>query len=397
MIQPLLQPYRLGSLDLPNRVVMAPMTRNRGDNPGNVATELVAEYYAQRSGAGLIISEGTFVSKQGVGFINVPGIHSPAQTLGWRKVTDAVHAAGGRIFAQLWHVGAISHPDLLDGQLPVAPSAINPQTNAFTPSGFQPTPVPRALETAEIMEIVADFRRAAGNAAEAGFDGVELHGANGYLFHQFFARSMNKRADAYGGSIENRARLLFDVLDAVEKELPAGRVGVRINPGVHNLSGIDFDDETLPLFDYVSQHLSERRIAYLHVMEPINAAEQLPDSLKKPSTAAYFRRRFEGALIAAVDYTQDSANEAIRQGHADLVAFGRAFIANPDLVTRFAQDAPLAMPFRDTFYSGGAKGYVDYPALDAAAGQGDQSGRVVAGERYAETRSQSRRNADEAA
>lgn len=397
MSQPLLQPYRLGSLMLPNRVVMAPMTRNRGDNLENVATELVAEYYAQRAGAGLIVSEGTFVSRQAVGFINVPGIHSPAQVRGWRVVTSAVHAAGGRIFAQLWHVGAISHPELLDGALPVAPSAINPGTNAFTASGFKPTVTPRALETSEIRGVVEDFRRAAANAVAAGFDGVELHGANGYLFHQFFARSMNRRTDHYGGSIENRARLLLEVLEAVTSEVPADRIGVRINPGVHGLSGINFDDETLPLFEHVARELDARQIGYLHVMEPINAIEQLPDCLKRPSIAAFVRSSFGGTLIAAVDHTQATANEAIAQGHADLVAFGRAFIANPDLVARFRANAPLAAPFRDTFYSGGARGYTDYPTLSDASSTDDGGGRIDPGERYAETRTRSRINSDEAA
>lgn len=397
MSQPLLQPYRLGSLDLPNRVVMSPMTRNRGNNPENVATDLVAEYYAQRAEAGLIISEGTFVSKQAVGFINVPGIYSAAQVIGWKKVTDAVHHAGGRIFAQLWHVGAVSHPELLDGELPVAPSAINPGTNAFTHGGFKPTVTPRALETHEIKRVVEDFRRAAANACEAGFDGIELHGANGYLFHQFFARSMNRRNDVYGGSIENRARFLFEVIDAVGSEMPVDRIGVRLNPGVHNLSGVDFDDETLPLFDWVAGQLDERGIGYLHVMEPINATEQLPDYLTRPSIAAYFRKRFKGTLIAAVDYNQQTGNEAIQSGQADLVAFGRAFIANPDLVARFREGAPLAMPFRETFYTGGAKGYVDYPTLDTSPADIASDGRVGANERYAETRSRSRVNADETA
>ena len=397
MPQPLLEPYRLGTLDLPNRVVMSPMTRNRGDNPDNVATELVAEYYAQRASAGLIISEGTFVSRQAVGFINVPGMYSPAQVAGWSKVTRAVHDAGGRIFAQLWHVGAVSHPDLLGGELPVAPSAINPGTNAYTSAGFKPTITPRALETHEVATVVEDFRRAAGNAAQAGFDGVELHGANGYLFHQFFARSMNRRNDRYGGSIENRARLLFEVLDAVGAEMPSDRVGVRVNPGVHNLSGIEFDDETLPLFEYVARRLDERKIGYLHVMEPINGIENLPETLTRPSVAANFRPFFSGTLIAAVDYTQATGNEAIERGYADLVAFGRAFIANPDLVARLEANASLAMPFRETFYSGGARGYVDYPTLDDASHAAETGSRVGRTERYAETRSRSRVNADEVA
>lgn len=396
MTNALLTPYRLGSLELPNRVVMAPMTRNRGDNPENKATDLVARYYAQRASAGLIISEGTFVSRQAVGFVNVPGMYSDAQLEGWKAVTDAVHAAGGRIFAQLWHVGAISHPDLQeDGGLPVAPSAVNPMTNAFTSGGFKPTVTPRALETREVEAVVRDFGLAAVRAASAGFDGVELHGANGYLFSQFFARSMNQRADQYGGSIVNRARFLFDVVAEVSKIFPADRIGLRLNPAVHNLSGITFDDETLPLFDYLVDRVNSAPLAYLHVMEPINDLEGLPPHLIHPSVAAYFRKRYRGTLIGAVDYTWDSANEALRRGDVDLVAFGRAYIANPDLVERFAAEAPLAMPSRETFYAGGAKGYVDYPRAGEAESAADHGNAVQRHERYAETRARSRINADD--
>ena len=396
MTDALLTPYCMGSLELPNRVVMAPMTRNRGDNPENKATDLVARYYAQRASAGLIISEGTFVSRQAVGFVNVPGLYSDAQVEGWKAVTDAVHAAGGRIFAQLWHVGAISHPDLQeDGGLPVAPSAVNPMTNAFTSGGFKPTVTPRALETREVEAVVRDFGLAATRAASAGFDGVELHGANGYLFSQFFARSMNQRADQYGGSIVNRARFLFDVVAEVSKVFPADRIGLRLNPAVHNLSGITFDDETLPLFDYVVDRVNAAPLAYLHIMEPINDLEGLPPYLTHPSVAAYFRKKYRGTLIGAVDYTWDSANEALHRGDVDLVAFGRAYIANPDLVERFAAGTPLAMPSRATFYAGGAKGYVDYPRAGEAATATDHGNAVQRHERYAETRARSRVNADD--
>lgn len=391
MMHPLLAPFRLGGLELPNRVVMAPMTRNRGDNPENQATDLVSQYYAQRASAGLIISEGTYVSRQGIGFINVPGLYTDAQTEGWRKVTAAVHAEGGRIFAQLWHVGAISHPDLQEnGALPVAPSAVNPMTNAFTHGGFKPTVTPRALETTEVDEIVRDFGRAAARAAVAGFDGVELHGANGYLFHQFFARSMNRRTDRYGISIENRARFLFEVIEAVKQAFPAERIGVRLNPAVHNLSGITFDDETIPLFEYIIERINAAPLGYLHIMEPIGDLDGLPRALIEPSVAAYFRKSYGGTLIGAVDYTFETANEALRRGYVDLVAFGRAFIANPDLVSRFATGAPLAMPSRETFYSGGANGYIDYPTLAKATVPVDLGVLVVPGERYSETRARSR-------
>ncbi len=396
MTQPLLTPFRLGSLELPNRVVMAPMTRNRGDNPANVATDLVATYYGQRASAGLIISEGTYVSRQGIGFINVPGMYTDAQADGWRTVTSAVHAKGGRIFAQLWHVGSISHPDLQEGgALPVGPSAVNPRTNAFTHGGFKPTVTPRALETSEIGVIVQDFGRAAERAAVAGFDGVELHAANGYLFHQFFARSTNLRTDRYGGTIENRARLLFEAIDAVKLFFPADRVGVRLNPAVHDLSGVMFDDETLPLFDHVVARVNAAPIAYLHIMEPIGSLDGLPDDLIKPSVAARFRKAYRGTVIGAVDYTAESANEALRQGQVDLVAFGRAYIANPDLVERLSAGAPLAMPSRETFYAGGARGYTDYPTLTDAMHPGNGDLLVAAGERYAQTRARSRSSTEE--
>lgn len=386
MSQALLQPYLLGSLELPNRVVMAPMTRNRGDNPENAATDLVAEYYSQRATAGLIISEGVYVSRYGVGHINVPAIHTAAQVAAWKKVVSAVHAAGGRIFAQLWHVGAVSHPELLNGELPLAPSAINPNAMAYTKAGFTPTVTPREMSEQDIADTIVDFRRAAANAVDAGFDGVELHAANGYLFHQFFARSMNSRKDAYGGSIENRCRFLFDVIAAVKKELPADRIGVRINPAVDRLSGIEFDEETLPLFDLVASRLSDEAIGYLHVMEPINAIEQLPDELVRSSVAAYFRKCYRGTLIGAVDYTQETANRAIEDGVVDLVAFGRAFIANPDLVSRFLLNRPLSRPDRSTFYTGGAAGYTDYPSFSNSTHEQMVKDLVDSNERYAETR-----------
>ena len=386
MSQPLLQPYRLGSLTLPNRVVMAPMTRNRADNPENAATDLVADYYAQRAGAGLIISEGTYVSPHAAGYIDVPAIHSPVQLAGWQRVTAAVHARGGRIFAQLWHVGAVSHPDLLDGALPVAPSAVNPSAMAYTRDGFKGTVVPRAMTLADIEETIGDFRRAAANAMAAGFDGVELHAANGYLFHQFFARSMNQRTDAYGGSIGNRMRFLFDVIAAVKQEVAADRIGVRINPAVHGLSGIAFDEETLPLFDAVIARLNGDEIGYLHVMEPINPIDRLPAELVERSVAAYVRARYRGTLIGAVDYSRDSGNAAVGDGTVDLVAFGRAFIANPDLVERFAHGHPLARPDRATFYGGGAQGYTDYPAFADGGVSLETADPVGAAESYAETR-----------
>lgn len=374
MTQALLKPFRLGSLSLSNRVVMAPLTRSRADNADNAPTELMAQYYAQRATAGLIISEGTAVSRDAVGFINIPGLFSARQVDGWKSVTAAVRSRGGRMFAQLWHVGSISHPELLDGRLPLAPSAINPHASAYTLEGFKPTVTPREMTLDEIIGTIEDFRKAAENAKAAGFDGIESHAANGYLFHQFFARSTNSRVDIYGGSIENRARFLFDVIGAVSAVFPKDRIDVRINPSLNGNSGVSYDFETIPLFEYVARRLDAEKVGYLHVMEPIGAVEGLPQEFLKSSVAAYFRKVFCGTVIGAVDYDAARANDAIESGNVDLVAFGRLFISNPDLVHRFEVGAPLAMAERATFYSGGPKGYSDYPV------HGEQSGSRECGE-----------------
>ncbi|MBB5157313.1 N-ethylmaleimide reductase [Saccharopolyspora phatthalungensis] len=365
------------------------MTRSRADNPERAATDLHAVYYAQRAGAGLIVTEGTPISPQGVGYINVPGIHSAAQVRGWSGVTNAVHRAGGRIFAQLWHVGALSHPDLQpDGQLPVAPSAINPNDKCFTNRGHTPTVVPRALSTGEVEATVEDFQAAAANAVRAGFDGVEIHGGNGYLFSQFFARSMNRRTDRYGGTIENRARFLLEVVDAVAEEIPRGRVGVRLNPALHRLGGVLVDEETFPLFEYVARQLDARELAYLHLLEPINPTDEF--TLPAPTIAGHFRPLFTGPLISATDHTRTTGNRAVEAGTADLVAFGRAFIANPDLVERFRVGAALAVPDRATFYTGGAQGYTDYPRLVDDREVESVAGDQAVGLKYAEARARMR-------
>ena len=243
--QILLQSYQLGDLTLNNRMVMAPMTRSRSDNAGNVATEMTAEYYKQRASAGLIITEGTYVSSEAVGFINVPGIYTAEQTAGWKLVTEAVHSEGGKIFAQLWHVGRLSHPSLHDGKLPLAPSALNPFDKAFTNTGFEATVVPREMTVEDIERTIQDFKTAAANAVEAGFDGIELHAANGYLFHQFFNVYSNRRTDEYGGSIEKRAKILFDTLDALKEVIDLTRVGVRLNPSLHGAQGMMIDSESI--------------------------------------------------------------------------------------------------------------------------------------------------------
>ncbi len=362
MAQPLLRPITLHDLELKNRVIMAPMTRTRAANPEKAPTDLIATYYEQRAQAGLIISEGTPVSKQGIGYINIPGIYTEAQVEGWKKVTKAVHDKGGKIFAQLWHVGRISHPDLLDGELPVAPSAINPNDQAFTEAGFKPTVTPRALTVEEIKQTVQDFKNAAKNAVEAGFDGVEIHSSNGYLFHQFFATCSNTRTDEYGGSKENRARFLFEVLDAVQEVMPIERIGLRLNPSMHGLFGITVDEETIPTFDYIIEKLNNYNLAYLHLSEPFTDVTNVP--FAEPNIAKRYRPIFKGNLIINKSFTQEKGNQVIAEGDADMVAFGVPFISNPDLPKRFELNASLTEADRSTFYATGAKGYIDYPSLN---------------------------------
>ena len=354
----LFSPLRLGALDLPNRVVMAPMTRNRA-GPGNVPTALNATYYAQRAGAGLIVSEATQVSPQGVGYPGTPGIHSAEQTAGWKLVTDAVHGAGGRIFLQLWHVGRISHPALQPGgALPVAPSAIAPTGQAWTTNGMEAFVTPRALETDEIPGIVEDFRRGARNAREAGFDGVELHGANGYLIDQFLRDSTNKRTDRYGGSASNRARFLIEVMEALIGEWGGDRVGVRLSPT--NPYNDIADSNPAATFSTAARELNRLGIAYLHIVEPGPgdpvAAGEMPD-------IGFFRKIWRGPLIANKGYDLERANAVLRNGDADLVSFAALYLANPDLDQRLRRGGPFNLPDRKTFYGGAAKGYTDYPAL----------------------------------
>lgn len=357
--QPLLSPAKLGTLALPNRIVMAPMTRSRADNPDNAPTGLHAEYYAQRAGAGLIITEASQVSPQGVGYIRTPGIHSPAQVAGWREVTDAVHENGGRIFIQLWHVGRISHPDFHGGELPVAPSAINPNSQAFTPAGLKDTVTPRALTTPEVRGVVQDFVRAARNAMEAGFDGVELHGANGYLIEQFLRDSSNRRDDRYGGSIAKRARFLFEIVEGVGDAIGHDRVGVRLSPG--NVANIGPDSDMEALYDFVIGVLGNYRLSYLHLLENTSADAGEPNRIA--DVTRRYRTVYSGTLITNNGYDRASGNAVLERGEADLVAYGRPFIANPDLPERFRLEAPLAEGDPDTFYQGGRKGYLDYPPL----------------------------------
>ena len=358
----LFEPYALGGITLANRIVMAPLTRNRAA-AGLVPSEFAAEYYAQRASAGLSITEATQVSKQAQGYQDTPGLYTSEQIAGWQKVTDAVHAKGGRIFVQLWHVGRVSHVDLLGGDAPVAPSAIRAATKTFVNNGFADVSEPRALELDELPGIVNDFRQAAANAIKAGFDGVEVHGANGYLLEQFAKDGANVRTDAYGGSIENRARLMLEVTAAVAEEIGAERTGIRISP-VSPANGISASDPQAQ-YDYIVDQLEALGIAYIHVVEGATGG---PRDVA-PFDYASLRRRFSKTYIANNGYGLELATSHLTDGKADLIAFGRPFIANPDLVERLQIGAPLADINPATIYGGGAAGYTDYPRLTDGSGR----------------------------
>lgn len=354
----LFKPHTLGSLTLSNRVVMAPLTRNRA-GLGFVPNELAAIYYGQRASAGLLISEATQISQQGQGYQDTPGIYTQPQIEGWRAVTKAVHAKGGHIFVQLWHVGRVSHVDLQpDGAAPVAPSAMRAATKVFVNDSFEDASEPRALDVSELPGIVNDFRVAAANAIAAGFDGVEIHGANGYLLDQFLKDGSNVRTDAYGGSVENRARLLLEVTAAVVDEIGADRTGIRISP-VSPANGVSSTDPQSQ-FDYVVDQLNTFGLAYLHVVEGATGGPR--DAV--PFDYDSLRQRFKNTYMANNGYDLDLASSRLEGDRADLIAFGRPFIGNPDLVARLKTNAPLS-PFNpNTLYGGGAVGYIDYPALD---------------------------------
>ncbi|MEN3749930.1 alkene reductase [Sphingomonas sp. HF-S3] len=353
----LFTPYALGPVTLANRLVMAPLTRNRAA-AGFVPGPHAAEYYAQRATAGLLIAEATQVSQQGQGYQDTPGIYSDDQVAGWRKVTDAVHAAGGRIFLQLWHVGRVSHVDLQpDGGAPVAPSAIRAETKTFVNNAFVDTSEPRALALEELPGIVADFRKGAANAIAAGFDGVEIHGANGYLLDQFAKDGANVRTDAYGGSVENRARLMLEVAAAVVDEIGAERTGIRLSP-VTPANGITTSDPQAQ-FDHIVRELDRLKLVFIHVIEGATGG---PRDVA-PFDYDALRQAFSGAYIANNGYDRALAEAHLADDKADLIAFGRPFIANPDLVERLKARAPLAEIDPATLYGGGAKGYTDYPTM----------------------------------
>jgi len=366
MTTTLFDPLRIGDIAAANRIAMAPLTRDRA-GPGQVPTPLMATYYRQRASAGLIVSEGTQISAEGQGYLDTPGIYSDAQIAGWRRVTDGVHAAGGKIVVQLWHVGRISHRSLLpEGVVPVSSTATRARGKTFTAQGFEDVAEPRALRTDEIPRLVDDYRRAARNAIAAGFDGVEVHSANGYLIEQFLRDSINDRTDAYGGSRENRVRLLVEVMGAIVDEIGAGRTGVRLSPVTPaNDAGPDSDPQAT--YGLAVEKLAALKPAFIHVVEGATggARDIAPfdfDALRR----IYKRGHAAGVWIANNGYTRAMAIEALAAGRADMIAFGKSFISNPDLVRRLRDDAPLAPLVRETLYGGGAEGYTDYPALESA-------------------------------
>jgi len=344
----------LGKMNLANRVAMAPMTRNRA--PGGIPTPLMIEYYVQRAGAGLIITEGAQISDQAIGYPATPGIHSQKQVEGWKQITEAVHAKGGHIFIQLWHCGRVSHPDYHGGELPVAPSAIRPEGQAFTYTGLQDFVTPRELAVDEIPGIVEQYRHAAGMAMQAGFDGIEIHSANGYLIDQFLRDGSNRRSDQYGGTIENRVRLLIEVSEAVCREIGSDKVGVRISP-VNGFNDMR-DSDPQSLFNHVAEALSTLKPAYLHVVE-VSMAGEVDDAVDMQQ----IRQHFYGAYIANGSYDKARGNAVIASGAADMVAYGIPYLANPDLVERFLKDTQLNEPDQATFYGGDMHGYTDYPFL----------------------------------
>jgi N-ethylmaleimide reductase len=361
----LLSPFQLGELTLPNRMVMAPMTRNRADENG-VPRPMSAEYYAQRATAGLLITEATQVSPRGTGYIFTPGIYTQAQTSGWSTVTDAVHQAGGRIFCQLWHTGRVSHPSLQpDGSAPLAPSAVQADTMVFTSNGFEPAAVPQELTLDEISDIVAEFAQAAKFAKEAGFDGVEVHGANGYLLEQFLKDGTNKRTDAYGGDVSSRIRFCLEVVREVVEVWGAGRVGLRISPG--GIFNDMYDSDPHSLYCVMIRELNTIPLAYLHIIEPLPDHPTFKTQEGVPPTAPILREQYTGTVIVNGGYGKEQGEAAISKGQADLVAFGVPYLANPDLAERFKRNAPLNEPDTNTFYGGDEKGYTDYPLMNVAS------------------------------
>lgn len=353
--QPLLSSFQLGDLLLPNRVVMAPMTRNRSKE--GIANDLNIEYYTQRASAGLIVTEAIPISEQAIGAPWVPGLYTPQQAAQWSKVVEAVHQKGGRIFAQLWHTGRVSHPYYQNGNLPVGPSAIKAEGKVFTPEGMKDYVVPRELTIPEIKAIIADYQQAARFALQAGFDGIELHGAFGYLPNQFLSDASNQRNDEYGGSVQHRSRFVIEIMEAFCEVWPSQRVGIRLAPS--NVYNGVLDSNPPLLYDYLVNELNRFNLAYLSLMNPFVKEHPNPNFIY--DVTERYRAIYQGTLITNVNYNQELGNEAIAQGKADLVAYGSLYVANPDLVERFAANAPLNTPDKSTYYGGDAKGYTDYP------------------------------------
>lgn len=354
----LFTPLKIGKIELKNRIIMAPLTRCRSGKE-QIANDLNAEYYSQRAAAGLIISEGSQISPMGVGYHNTPGIHSQEQIKGWQKVTNSVHKLGGKIFCQLWHVGRVSHPYFVNGQTPIAPSAILAEKQIKTPIGLLDQVIPKAMDESEIKEVIEQFKQGAINAIEAGFDGVELHGANGYIIDQFLCDSSNHRTDKYGGNIKNRMSFLSEILEETVSAVGSDRVGIRLSPS--GLINGAFDSNVVDTFSYVIEKLNDYNLAYLHCLEPFHPIPdgELPQYLRHPSE--YYRQIYKGILIANCGYTKDKASTAVSENKADAVSFGKLFISNPDLVYRFKNNLPLSQWNRKTYYTDGPIGYTDYP------------------------------------
>jgi N-ethylmaleimide reductase len=360
MNNPLLEPYQLHNLKLQNRMVMAPMTRRRAENPGLAADEMTALYYAQRASTGLLVSEGSQISPEAYGYTHSPGCYTQAQIDGWKKVTNAVHDKGGVIFLQLWHVGPYSHPLLQPGKRrPLAASEVKPSGDVLTPEGHKPYEAARAMTKEDILRTVQDFAGAAKNAIAAGFDGVEIHGAHAYVIDQFIMDGTNKRTDEFGGAIENRSKFLFMIIEEILRHLPAERVGLRLSPRAVRPGMEDSKPEVT--YGQIIRKLNDYQLSYLHLSEMLTPEERL--SHPEKSFVPFYREIYDGVLISCGGHSLESANRMLTRGEADLIAFGKPMISNPDLAERFKTGAPLTPPDKETFYHGGAKGYVDYPAL----------------------------------
>lgn len=351
--------YNLKNIELANRIAMAPMTRSRAVNPEGKAEDIMATYYGQRASAGLLITEGVFINEMAVGYINVPRIQTQEQTDSWKPVANEVHTKDGKIFMQIWHVGASSHPSILGGKLPLSPSGVNPNIKVYADGGFVDTVAPKEMSLEEIYSTIKDFGIAAKNAIDAGMDGVEIHAANGYLVNQFFQKNTNTRIDEYGGSIENRSRFLFDILDEIQKHIPIEKVGVRFSPIVDGF-GVKYDDETDDLYRYITQKINKQyNVAYLHYNGIVDPSIKTPHE-KVINIAKCMREDYNGTIIINTGLTKEVASEILDKGYADIFAFGVPFIANPTFVEKLEKDIPLTQPNPDYFYTGGAEGYITY-------------------------------------